>query len=61
MKPAEIRKALVAAATFASSLVAQGVVPAPYVPYVLAFLAMLGTYGVWAVPNAEPYEPQHKA
>lgn len=61
MKPAEIRKALVAGATFLASLVAQGVVPDEYVPYALAFLALLGTYGVYAVPNAEGYEPQHKA
>jgi hypothetical protein len=61
MKPAEIRKALVALATFLASLVAYGVVPEPAVPYVLAALAALGTYGVYAVPNAEPYTPKHRA
>lgn len=66
MKPAEIRKALVALATFVVSLVAQGVVPDPAVPYVLAALALLGTYGVYAVPNAatppaEDYVPEHLA
>lgn len=61
MTPAEIRKALVAAATFLASLVAYGVVPEAAVPYVLALLGALGTYGVYAVPNAKPYAPRHKA
>lgn len=61
MKPAEIRKALVAAATFATSLVAQGVVPDPAVPYVTAALACLDVYGVYAVPNRPGYTPQHRA
>jgi len=61
MKPAEIRKALVAFATFATSLVAQGVVPEPAVPYVLAGLAVLGTYGVYAVKNEPTYEARHRA
>ena len=68
MKPAEIRKALVALATFVASLLAQGVFPDAYVPYVLAGLAILGTYGVYAVPNAEKpaepaedYVPEHRA
>lgn len=65
MKPAEIRKALVAAATFLASLIAQGVIPEQYVPYVLGLLAVLGTYGVWAVPNAqapaERVEGEHRA
>jgi len=52
-KPAEIRKALVALATFVAQLIALGVLPAEAVPYVLAGLAALGTYGVYAVKNAE--------
>lgn len=65
MKPAEIRKALVAAATFLASLIAQGVVPDAYLPYAFGVLAILGTYGVYAVPNAdrpvERVEGEHRA
>jgi high-affinity Fe2+/Pb2+ permease len=51
IKPAEVRKALVAAATGVSELVTLGVVPDPAVPYVMAALAALGVYGVYAVKN----------
>lgn len=50
-KPAEMKKALVAAATFVVSLISYGVLPENVVPYALAALAALGTFGVYAVKN----------
>lgn len=54
VKPAEIRKALVALATFLTNLVALNVFPERYLPFVIAFVSALGVYGVYAVPNAGP-------
>lgn len=54
MRPAEIRKALVAAATGLSQALALGFLPEPYDKVALLVLAVLGAYGVYAVPNKKP-------
>lgn len=51
MKPAEVRKFLVAVATGMSQALALGLLPSPYDKYVMCVLAILGAYGVFAVPN----------
>lgn len=51
VKVKEVRKALTAAATFASTLLAANVLPDHIAPYVAGGLGVLGVYGVWAVPN----------
>lgn len=52
MKPAQIRKALVAAATFAANLVAEGVLSGTPALIVMAAISALGVYGVYQVKNA---------
>jgi hypothetical protein len=58
MRAKDVRKALVAAATFVAQLVALGAVPESALPYVIATLGALTVYGVYAVRNGDkPPEP----
>lgn len=52
--PAEVRKALVAAATFAANLVASGVLDGTAALVVMALISALGVYGVYQATNADP-------
>lgn len=52
MKPAQIKKALVAAATFAANLVAAGVLSGTPAIVVMCVISALGVYGVYAATNA---------
>lgn len=54
---AKVRKAVVAVAGAAAQLVALGLVPAAYLPYVSAGLAVLAAIGVYVVPNSTPVAP----
>lgn len=54
MKPAEVRKFLVAVATGLSQALALGLLPSPYDKYAMLCLAVLGSYGVWRMPNEAP-------
>lgn len=51
MSPAEVRKFLVAVATGLTQALSLGLLPSPYDKYVVLCLAVLGSYGVFAVPN----------
>lgn len=51
--PAQVRKALVAAATFAANLVAAGVIDGKAALIVMAGISALGVYGVFKVENAD--------
>ena len=53
MKPAEVRKFLVAVATGISQALALGILPSPTDKYAMCVLAALGAYGVYKVPNDE--------
>jgi hypothetical protein len=53
MRAKDVRKALVAAATFVAQLVALGAVPESALPYVIATLGALTVYGVYAVRNGD--------
>ena len=55
--PAQIRKAVVAGATFVVNLLTillavGGILPVAALPYVAVVLALAGTYGVFAARNA---------
>lgn len=52
-KPAQVKKAIVAAATFAANLVAAGVLEGTAALVVMAAVSALGVYGVFAVTNAK--------
>lgn len=56
MKPAEVRKFLVAVATGLSQALALGLLTEPYDKYVMCVLAVAGAYGVYKVPNAATSE-----
>ena len=51
--PAQVKKAIVAAATFAANLVAAGVIDGKASLIVMAAVSALGVYGVFAVKNAD--------
>ena len=51
MKPAEVRKFLVAVATALSQALALGLLSSPTDKYAMCVLAALGAYGVYKVPN----------
>lgn len=50
---AEVRKALVAFVSALTTAVAVGLVPDPYNKWALIVVVVLGTFGVYAVPNTE--------
>lgn len=50
--PAQLRKAGVALATFATNLVVAGVIDGQVALIVMALVSAAGTYGVFAVKNA---------
>lgn len=50
--PAQLKKAIVAAATFAANLVVAGVIDGSAALIVMAAVSALGVYGVFAVTNA---------
>jgi hypothetical protein len=52
-KPAQVKKAVVAAATFAANLVAAGVIDGQLALVVMAGISALGVFGVFAVKNAD--------
>lgn len=53
IKPAQVKKAIVAAATFAANLVAAGVLDGTVALVVMAAVSALGVYGVYAAKNAD--------
>lgn len=55
MQAKHIRKALVAGATALATALSLGLVPDPYDQWSAVVFAVLGVYGVYAVPN-EPME-----
>lgn len=60
--PAQVKKALVAAATFVVNVVAVllagNLIPVDWLPWVVAGVGLAGTYGVFAAQNAG-YTPRH--
>lgn len=53
MKPAQVRKFLVAAVAALSQALALGMLPSPYDKYVMCALSVAAAYGVYKVPNKE--------
>lgn len=57
-KPAEVRKFLVGVLSFALTLLAallQGnLIPQSWTPWIIAFVAVTGSYGIYKVPNKAP-------
>ena len=51
MRPAHVRKFLVAVATAITQAIVLGLFSDPYDKYAILVLAFLGAYGVFAVPN----------
>lgn len=64
--PAQIRKVIVGAVGFVLTIVAAllavgDVIPDAALPYINAFVAVAGSYGIFKAPNAPASEPDHLA